>query len=118
MEIFLNRLEILFCNAVLSKKVDQKEIILNKVLNLLKFYRIITDLMNYLYSYNPELFQEFLIKFNKPSLILLTYDLNAIGKAIVLPEDRYLTFYNNSFRIEYKPTSPTSQSSNYSEWGY
>lgn len=120
MDHLLNRLEISFCNLTLTKNIDQKEAILNKALVLIRYYRIVTDLMHYLYSINPELFQEFITKFNKPSLILLTYDLEAIGKAIGLSNDNYIVFRNNTFHVEYKPISPKSDSTHsiHSEWGY
>lgn len=119
MNQFINRLEISFCNLVLTKNINQKELILNKTLVLVGYYRMLIDLMNYLYSFSPELFQEIITRFSKPSLILLTYDLQAISKAIGLSDDSYIIYDNNSFHIENKQISPRSDSTHsiHSEWG-
>lgn len=120
MEAFLNRLEISYCNINLCKNVNKKEVLLNKVLAMIKYYRLLMDFITYLHIFNPEDLQEFITKLNKPSLILLSYDLNAIGKAVKLSDDFLLTFHNNAFHVEYKPISPTSDSTHslHSEWGY
>lgn len=120
MEIFLNRLDICFNNAVLTKKVDQKEKILNKVLMLIRYSKMTTDLINHLYIENPEMFLGFINNLKKPSLVLLTYDLEAIGKAIHIPDEMYIVINNNTFHLDFKPTSPNSDSSTsiHSEWGY
>lgn len=120
MENFLNRLDVCFYNALLTNKIDQKEKIINKVFTLIKYCRMTTDLINYLYTFNNDTFSQFIKTCEKPSLILLTYDLEAIGNAINIPSTMYLLFRNNSFYIDYKPISPNSNSSNsiHSEWGY
>lgn len=118
MEIFLNRLDICFNNALLTEKKELKESSLNKVLILLRYCRMTVDLINYLYSINKNTFIDFIYQCDKPSLILLTYDLEAIGKAIEIPDNTYIAFYNNSFHIEYIPNSPKSDSSSINdEWG-
>jgi hypothetical protein len=120
MNAILNKLEISYYNIIFTKKIDQKENILNKTLSLLKYYKILLDFINYIYLINPILFQDYLNKINKPSLVLLTYDLDSIGNSIGLPEDMCLSFYNNAFHVEYKPTSPKDDSTDslHSEWGY
>ena len=118
MNQILNRLDISFHNLTLTQNNIKKEEILNKVYNMMKCYRFLTDFINHLYMCNSKVFQEFLININKPSLILLIYDLQTIGSSINLSTDTYLTFYNNLFHIEYKPNSPKSNSSIHSEWGY
>lgn len=119
MDIFLNRLDICFNNALLMKKMEQKEVALNKILILLRYCRMTTDLVNYLFTLNKDAFLEFIGTCDKPSLILLTYDFEAIGKAIQIPNNTYITFHNNAFHIEYIPDSPKSDSSSiHSEWGY
>jgi len=120
MEGFLNKLDICFNNALLTKKTEQKMVILNKILPLLKCCRITTDLFNYLHSLNNELFLNFILNCKKPSFILLTYDLISIGNAINLSEDMYIVYYNNLFYAKYKPKSPISDSTGsiHSEWGH
>jgi len=120
MNQLLNRLEIMLCNLILTKNINHKELILNKTLSSIKFYKILTDLMQFLYLFDPELFNEFIVKFDKPSLILLTNDLTAISKAIGLSDDYYILYNNNTFHVEYKLSSPKSDTSHsiHSEWGY
>lgn len=119
MEIFLNRLDICFNNAILTKDIKQKEVVLNRVLLLLRYFKLTMDLFDSLYKINSESYMKF-INSCKPSLILMSYDLISIGKAINIPDNMYITYTNNSFYIEYTPTSPKSESSDslHSEWGY
>lgn len=116
MEYFLNRLELCYYNILLTDRIEQKLTTLNKTCTLLKYFRITMDMFNYLYTLDSELFMNFINNCKKSSLILLTYDLQAIGKSINIPENTYLT-YNGSFHIEYVPTDISSDSS-HSEWGY
>lgn len=120
MDLYYNKIDIGYYNMVITKKVDQKVLILNKLLNLLKCNRNTNDLINYIYSINPKNFIEFIKLINKPSLIMLTYDLIEIGKFIEIPENTCITYSNNAINIEYiSEDSPKSILSDYSckEWG-
>lgn len=116
MEYFLNRLDICYNNVLLSKKIEQKELILNRVLGLLQYCRMSLDLINFLHE-SSDNFIEFINSINKPSLILMTYDLEMIGKSIGLPNNLFIAYYNNLFHIDYKVLSPlSSHSDNSNSW--
>ncbi len=119
MEQFLNRLDILFYNTIITKNIEKKELLLNRVLNFIRYHRILTDMINYLYMSDKDTFEQFIDKINKPSLILLTYNLENISKKIKLPDNYYIIFSNSSFHIiNNTPISPTmSNKSIHSEWG-
>lgn len=101
MDHFYNRLSICYNNAILTKDITHKETILNRVLKLLKYFRIDSSLFNYLHTTDPKSFNDYLITIKKPYLILLTYDLDAIGQSINIPSDAYISYYDNAYHITY-----------------
>lgn len=101
MEYLINRLDICYNNLLLTKRSEQKEKILNKILLILRYCKIATDLVNYLYLIDKDNFYKFMKVFDKQCLILMIYDLQAIGEAINIPDGTTLEFYNNSFHIDY-----------------
>ena len=114
MRNFLNRLDIYYYNIVISKSLDQKAKALNKVINMLRYCRMTLDFVDYFYSHDHELLLNIINVLNKPSLILLTYDLEAIGKAIGIPDGSIIVGYNDLFHIEY--LSPTQSTHSSCEW--
>lgn len=118
MDIFLNRLEMIYYNTLITKRIEKKEILLNQLIILVKYNRQFTDIINYIYSLDKDLFNEYINKINKPYLILLTYDLQGIADSINLSNDTFISIENNSFHVNFKPLSPCSDSSSlHSEWG-
>ncbi len=115
MEYFLNRLDICYYNAIITKKIEQKESILNKVLYLIQYCKMCVDLINFLHTTSTD-FIDFINHIDKPSLVLMTYDLELIGKSINLPDNLYINYHNNTFIIESRVTSPLSIHSDDSEW--
>lgn len=114
MECFLNRLDIYFYNIVLAKTLDDKSKSFNKLINLLKYCKMTLDFVDYVYSRDKTLLTNIIDTLNKPSLIMLSYDLDAIGKAIGIPENSKIVYYTGSFHIEY--SSPTLSSTSSCEW--
>lgn len=114
MNLLINRLDICYNNLLLTNDLDKKEKIINKILIILRYCRTASDLINYLFMSNKEMFYEIIDKFKKPCLILMTYDLRTIGKYINIPDDTTLEYYNNSFHIDYIPKSPNNSEL---EWG-
>lgn len=100
MESYLIKLEINYCNLINSKKISKKENILNNILNIIKYNRALTDFINYLYCNNEEFFNNLIETYNKPSLVLLLYDIKVIEKLINLPQNFHLLFYDNLFHID------------------
>lgn len=115
MEHFLNRLDIFYYNLILTNDINKKELILNKILLLLQHFRITMDMFNFLHKAYPQIFIDFINQCGKPSLILMVYDLNAIGKAIGIPDNTYICTTYNSFRIEYNNVTESIDSSD-GEW--
>jgi len=119
MDTFLNKLDITYYNLIHTNNIHQKEVILNNLHEIYRYYSQIIGLLNYLYVSNPEYLHEFLLKINKQSLILLTRDLNVIKTMINIPENMHILYYDNLFHIDYIPISPSNDDQSiHSEWGY
>ena len=95
MDIFLNRLEICYYNALMAKNIDIKARVLNRLPIILMYSKYITDLFYLLHKRNAKLFDDM------PYLVLLTYDTVAIGEAIKIPVSSQLTYEDHTFKIDY-----------------
>ena len=110
MDIFLNRINICYINALLTNDIDKKISILNNILPILKYYRSITDFVQFMYVNDVTFIK------NMPHLILLTYDLEMIAKSIGVSDNIVIYFENNNFYADYKQISPLSNLSNEDQW--
>lgn len=98
----------------MARSIDQKTSLLNKVMNVLRYCRMTMDFVEFIHSREPYSFEDIMKKLDKPSLVLLTYDLSAIGDAIKIPEGTFISNQNGSFFIEY--TSPVCSSASSDKW--
>lgn len=127
MESLLNRLNLCFTNINLTTNTSQKIKILNKTLFIIKHYKPLMDILDYIHRLNPILFNEYIKNIGHPCLILMTYDLDAIGMFINLPFNSYIRYNNGLFKLfttstpitsrPDTPDTPITQESYKVEWG-
>jgi hypothetical protein len=98
MEGFITRLQIIHYNLKNTKNINKKELILNKLIDILFDLRLTSDILNYMYTIDL-CFLEYLKDHNLDYMILLLYDLSMIATEINLDKSYSLTFNNGKFTI-------------------
>jgi hypothetical protein len=101
MKPLLNIMQLCYYNIKNVHDLYCKEKYLNRFLILLKHNNQMMKFLTNQYFENPEEITNYITSTNQEYLILLTGDVNLIQKYIDLPDNMYLTFYDNSFHIEF-----------------
>jgi hypothetical protein len=93
MNSFFDRLEICYYNLLLTKDNVIREKVLNIILIMISYYPIF--IIDVVYNLNKKMFIDMINNCNKPYLLFLTYDLEAISELLSFK----IAYYNKQFYI-------------------
>lgn len=100
MKPLLNIMQLCYYNIKNVRDLYCKEKYLNRFLILLRHNNQMMRFITNQYIENPDEITNYIINTNQEYLILLTGDVGLIQKYIGIPDNMYLTYYDNTFHIE------------------